>query len=273
LCLVQAPLRITVRGEARPAVQRRIFAPADGVVERVLVSDGQSVVAGQPLIELRSPDLELRMTDILGQADTLRNRKRTIRSERLQLGDDQALRQSELISEEQAIDLQLGALKRQFELLESQQRDLTLLSPIDGMVVDWDVQQSLALRPVRRGNVLLTIVDPQGPWRLEFAAPDAEAGPILQAQQVAGGPLELSFVAASAPEQPRQAVVSRIDDASHWSERERQLCVLIEADFDRQGMEGLRHGMSVVGKFDCGRRAAGLVWFHELYHEMRRRFF
>ncbi len=55
------PLTIEAEGVLEPAVLQTVFANLDGYAEELLVDDGQVVVAGQPLIRLRSPELDLRV--------------------------------------------------------------------------------------------------------------------------------------------------------------------------------------------------------------------
>jgi len=45
-------------GFVRPEVESRIYAPADGLVERILVRDREHVIAGQPLLEMDPTEID-----------------------------------------------------------------------------------------------------------------------------------------------------------------------------------------------------------------------
>jgi multidrug efflux pump subunit AcrA (membrane-fusion protein) len=273
LFVMEADYQVVIHGKARPLVERKVFAPADGSVDQLLVNGGETVDEGQPLAKLKSPALELQIADLLGQADTLQNRRRAIRSERLQLKEGDAIKQSELVAEEQSISLQLANLKRQHELLQSQVRELTLASPIRGRIVDWDLAQTLFARPVTRGSALLTVAEIDGAWQLAFDVPDELAGDILQARESSQQPLAIAYVTVGDPEHSRTAELVTIHETSQWNAELRQSCVTLDATFDKDAVPGLRPGIEVVGKVNCGRRSIAYVWFHELYRELYRRWF
>jgi hypothetical protein len=57
-------------------------------------------------------------------------------------------------------------------------------SPLGGQVVTWDLKNRLPIgRPVNRGQVLLCVADPDGPWQLELHMPEHRVGHVVQQQQ------------------------------------------------------------------------------------------
>ncbi len=102
-------------------------------------------------------------------------------------------------------------LMRQHQLLEAQETELHVTSPIAGQVLTWDLPQLLQSRPVHRGQALMTIADPQGPWDLELEIPDRDAGHVLEAQQAAKGtPLQATYRMATDPGTSHETTVDRV---------------------------------------------------------------
>lgn len=72
LPLVEVDVSISAAGMVRPATERvTLRLPLGGRIERVLVRDNERVLAGQPLLELATPDLDER----LARAASLRREK------------------------------------------------------------------------------------------------------------------------------------------------------------------------------------------------------
>ncbi len=77
----------------------------------------------------------------------------------------------------------MAGLEKQLEILEREQHALTVKSPITGVVLTWETDERLDARPVRRGQRLLTVAQPDGDWLLELFVPDRSIGHVLAAQQ------------------------------------------------------------------------------------------
>lgn len=60
LCVLPWPGRVQTSGLLEPARQYALYAPPRAVVEALPVANGQAVAAGDPLLRLASPDLEMR---------------------------------------------------------------------------------------------------------------------------------------------------------------------------------------------------------------------
>ena len=46
-----------------------------------------------------------------------------------------------------------------------------MVSPIDGEVVTWQVYELLIFRTVQQGQILMSVVDPNGDWEVEVQMP------------------------------------------------------------------------------------------------------
>jgi hypothetical protein len=62
--------------------------------------------------------------------------------------------------------------KEELAILEERQKQLERVSPIDGIVMTWDVEKVLNARPVVTGQKLMSIADPEGPWEVEVLMPE-----------------------------------------------------------------------------------------------------
>ena len=75
------------------------------------------------------------------------------------------------------------AFDNQWELYKIKQLELDVKSPINGLVVTWDLQNRLIHRPVQRGQVLLRVANPDGPWQLELHMPENRIGHVVEFQR------------------------------------------------------------------------------------------
>ncbi len=276
LVFIPADFDIKVRGQFVPQLQRHVFASQDGIAEKVHVTHDQAVQSGELLIELSSTALDLEFQRISGEMGVARTELMAIRTEQLQAPEfdaRQAEKLQQLSARELALSEQLKNLTAQLELLTQERDALRLYSPIDGRVLSWDVRTKLLARPVRRGNILLTIADTAGPWVARLHVPDESAGHILsaQAQQTAG--LSVSFVSVSDPGVTCQGTLQQIENSSQLDPVSQVNGVQLDVTFDKSQLAELRPGAAVVGKVHCGRRALGYVWLHEFWEELDRRFF
>lgn len=187
ICLVAIPAdnRIRAQGELMPTIRREVFAPRDAVITKVLIEHGQWVEIGQPLIELRSTDLELEVQLVEGELHQARKRLSVTQSERLQLppGDaDARNRQRRLTADEEQYQQQVVSLEARQQILRKHQEQLVVTAPIDGQVLTWNAEERLATRPVQRGESLLSVADTSGDWQAELQVPGRHAGRLLNRQ-------------------------------------------------------------------------------------------
>ena len=143
-------------------------------------------------------------------------------------------------------------------------------SPLDGVVVTWNVHQLLEARPVERGEALLAVADLNGPWQLELDVPDYHAGYLLDARRELRPDLDVSFILATDPGVTYEGRVSDVALATAAAENVGP-AVLVKALVDRGQISGVRPGATVVARIHCGRRSLGFVWLHDLWAAIRTR--
>ncbi len=270
--VVPAELQIRAQGELVPQRYRHVFAPAEGVVEQLYVDHSMAVEAGQVLFELRRPHLDYEQSRVLGELQTNQKRLDSVRSARLNYTRRDATNAhqfDELTSEEERLKTLVASLEAQRSILASEQDQLTVRSPIDGEIVTWKLEENLTARPVRRGELLLSVADPHGPWHLEMRIADYDIQHVLSAREQTPE-VPVSFIVASQPGHVIHGVITRVAMSTELDDQQRP-SVLITVAFDKEQLRALRPGATVMAKIHCGRSALGYVWFRELFDVLRTR--
>jgi hypothetical protein len=272
LVFIPADFQVEARGELQPVVRRELFAPADGIVTRLHGGEDRKVRAAHDvLVALRNPQLDQEQVRIEGEIETASKRLAAIQAVRLQNpGEDRdggGARAAALTAEEEELKAALAGWQQQLQALLAQQQTLLVRSPIDGFVVTWDVVRRLEGRPVRRGESLLAVADTDGPWIAELYVPDDRIGFVLDAQKDRGRPLDVSFRLATDPQTAYNGQVIDVADSVQTHETIGP-AVLVKVRVDRQ-VSRRRPGATVLARIDCGQRALGYVWFHDLVDAAR----
>ena len=132
------------------------------------------------------------------------------------------------------------------------------------MVIPWDVKRTLANRPVAVGQVLMTVIQPDGRWELELMMPERRIGHVNTAQKEISEDLTVTFVLATDPGKTYEGKVKWIDRTPRV-EGDEGTVVRVLVDIDEQAIQDLRPGASVTADIHCGRSSLGYVWFHEVF--------
>ncbi len=228
---VGAPARI------EGAVQRVVAAPLDGYLAKAHVRPGDSVRAGDLLIELADQDLLLEQRRWEGALAQHENgyAAALARSDRAQF----------VITQGKA-----GEARAQLELVRQQLSRTRLLAPIDGIVIKGDLSQGLGA-PVQRGDSLITLA-PAERYRLIVNVDERDIAGVAPGQR---GQMAL----ASSPSDPLAFVVERvtpvaaIQDGRNTFEVEARL--LAAAPLLRPGLQG-------IAKIEAGDRSTAWIWTH-----------
>ena len=176
--LLPWPAQVGGRARLEGAVQRVLAAPADGFVQQVHARAGDSVRAGQPLLELADQDLQLErqrwQSQLSQHLDALATAQ--ARADRTQL----------VLQQNRADEAQAQLALTDERLLRSR-----LVAPFDAVVVQGDWSQQLGA-PVKEGAELLTLA-PLDRYRVivdiderDIAAVRARGGDGVPAQPVQG---------------------------------------------------------------------------------------
>jgi multidrug efflux pump subunit AcrA (membrane-fusion protein) len=173
-----------------------------------------------------------------------------------------------LTADEERIEKQVESLRQQKQLLERVQEGLILKSPIAGDVMTWQLHELLDQRPVRRGQVLMTIADLDGPWILELDVADDDLGFINRATLPDASTAEVSFALATNPGETFRGRVSRISRRIEPDQNHRLSATVTVAIDDPQPAQP-RPGAGVTARIHCGKYPLGYVWLHQLIETVR----
>ncbi|MFM7245078.1 MAG: efflux RND transporter periplasmic adaptor subunit [Planctomycetaceae bacterium] len=270
LVLVPAELRLEGKGTLEPVHRRDVFAQIDGVVERVEagVEGGAEVKAGQLLATLRNRDLEVAIADVVGRKAS--SEEQLVATRRSLLEDDKisADEKLRLAGRRAQLEREVESLAAQLALYAEKRKELEVRSPIDGVIVTWQVRDLLLLRPVEKGQVLMSVADKTGPWELEINMPDDRLGHVNQAAteaKAAGRELMVDYILATDPGTRHRGSVREIhEQAEVHGDEGNTVLVRVTIDPSRHEKEELGAGASVTARIACGKRPLGYVWFHDL---------
>jgi multidrug resistance efflux pump len=242
--LIPLPHRVAAPAHVEGAVQRVVAAPFDGFLLRSAVRPGDRVKAGDVVAELADQDLKLEARKWEGALAQHENGVAAALSR-----DDRA---QFVISRGKADEA-----RAQLELVRQQLERTRLVAPIDGVVIQGDLSQSLGA-PVQRGDALLTLA-PSDRHRLVIEVDERDIAGVKPGQT---GWLALSSLPTDtlALRVERVTPVAALRDGRNSFEVE---AVLTE------GAQLLRPGLQGVAKVEVGERS--LVWlvFHRLVDALR----
>ncbi len=268
LILVPTDFEIEAPGQVQPERRRNIFAPADGVITQVVVSNGAAVSKSDVLLVMRNAELDLEEQRIRGEIATTTARLDSVRAARVNRGSNNSS-SAQLTADEEELKQALTSLNRQVEILTTRQSEQTVKSPLAGRVIRWDLVQSLDSRPVRQGELLLQVADTSGPWELELRIPDRSVRHVLNARQAVANELPVRFIFRMSPRESYAARLSAVNlttELDHAGELSTPATVAL-ADLK---LPELRPGSSVLAKIQCGQKSLGYVWFRELIEFVER---
>ena len=263
LWLVPASFTIPADGRVVPEVHRRLFAPADAVVKGIGVRNGESVEEGDKLVALRSASIDLREEELRGALATARTQLASLGASRLgpKRGIGDAATDSQGVSSsEESLKTEIDGITKQLALVEKQQRDLQILSPIQGQVDRWDLEQALTMRPVAQGQYLLDVYSSSGSWVAELEILDKDATYLNAAH---GKNLRVHFHLQSQPGKAYQATIEKISESANLDAEGRSV-IRLKCLFTPESPELIEIGATVWANVDCGKRSVGFIWLRGL---------
>jgi len=272
LVFVPWGFKLQAKGTLEPIERRDVFAGIEGVVTEVAVKHDDQVREGQLLARLRNTDLEMAITDVIGQQTITQEQidalNRQVLADRGRSADQRRQVASQVLAQVLELKKKQLSLDEQLTLYRKKQEELKVLSPIRGEVVSWDVDNLLIHRPVQRGQVLMRVADPEGPWQLELNMPEKRMGHIIRAREKIkredpDKDLRVEFILATDPATTYEGTVTEIHLSAEVRGEEGNT-VLIKVAVDKEKLpQPLRPGATVTTKVDCGTRPIGYVLFHD----------
>jgi multidrug efflux pump subunit AcrA (membrane-fusion protein) len=275
LAVVPADFEVAAKGKLQPMERRDIFARIDGDIVNVPVRHGQMVQRGDLLAELSSPDLAEEFERLRGRQKTVQEKitstnKRLLDNNRAGTSRLSAYDESRLAGELVEYRQEAENVRRELELFADKQKRLRVLANDAGQVVTWEVEESLLRRPVQRGQVLMRLANPDGPWELELYVPEKRLRHILAAQEQAEsssgttpGMIDVTFMLSSHAGEEYHGQVVEIEQSAEVRGEEGNT-ILVRVSVDRDALPHLHDQTSVTAKLHCGKRSLGYTWFCDL---------
>ena len=273
LVLIPKDFNLEADGHLSPIQKRSVFASVDGEVVEVNVVHKQAVKAGDVLVRLRNTDMDVQITEAEGELQTTLAEIDSNKMQRARLEDlRERTQQRELLLEKKELEVRRDSTVEKLRLLRERAKDLVVKSPIDGVVVSWDVEKSLRARPVMTGQVLMEIADYSQPLMLELELPEKREGHLdtyIEQQELGDtDALDVTYILSSDPDKklsarlPVQKIAARAEP-----HEEHGTIVHMMATPDQDELRALnpRQDVTVIAQVKCGRRASGFVFFHEFW--------
>jgi hypothetical protein len=274
LVFVPRDFNLQAEGTLLPIEHREVFAPIDGEVIEVLVDHQSAVSKGDVLVRLRNPDLEVQLTEVKGEIQTT---LAEISRNSTQLGLSRELEPAErrqLEAEKNELTVKRDVLTEKKLLLEKRSDDLEIRSPIDGVVVSWDVEKTLRSRPVMTGQVLMEVADNTQPLVVELELPEKREGHLdsyIESNSLKPenkDALNATYVLATNPDIQLKATLP-VDAISARAEPNEEHGAVIKMRMtpEQEELRRLqpRQNAKVIAQINCGRASCGFVFFHEIY--------
>ena len=275
LFLVETEFKVRINGELRPEIEKNVFAPADGFVEKVLVSHGTPVTTGQTLIELSSPALELEKKQLDGEQLLVEKNLETKKIALNQAASGNLRDPSvagELAADISELEFELANLKDKEKFLDERILDLVILSPIEGVVTNWQLKDNILKKPVRWGEELANIAFESGAWKINFKVPEHQIGYLLAAKKESDDPVEVEFFFESNPTKKIKTQILKISPSTELdAEFGPVVSVVCSVPDDAAANFSKRHGARVIADVHCGKKSVFDSWTQEFFDSLRRR--
>jgi multidrug efflux pump subunit AcrA (membrane-fusion protein) len=258
-----ATFNLEGKGTLEPASKRDVFAGLDGVVVELPVEHGQFVKKGDVLAKLRNPELEASVIEMRGKLMSAQEQMRAAHSmeNKPKHGDESHKLQGEIARLKEEVD----SYKKQLVILERKKEQLVVTSPIDGQINTWQLREILFHRPVRQGQVLMSVADPNGNWELEVHMPEDRIGHVALAQKDIRPDLPVLFILQTSPGVEHEGQVKEVHAHAEVRPDEGNT-VLVRVAFDKSQLNptDMTQGATVTAKINCGRVPIGYKYFHDV---------
>lgn len=265
-------------GKLKASIEKQVFSHVDGEVEQVFVQHGSNVREGAPLVQLKNRELEFQIASLMGEREQAFQKflesSRTLTSPPPGMSPVEIDR---LRQDQSQAELTYKINDEKLVLLKEKQAKLQRTSPISGLVTTWDVEKVLSGRPVVTGQILMTVIDPKGPWEIEVLMPEKRMR-FLQAaldeKRKSGGEafLDVEFIMMTDPS-VRHSGKLALPDVSQRAELDAEdgAVVKLRCIPSAEAMQKMQlyPEARVIADIKCGKRSAAFVWFHEVVEWIR----
>lgn len=252
LLLMPVPDKVVAPAIVESSAADRMYAPLDGVVERLLVSPGATVQAGDVLLQYQ-------------QRDWQQQRRQALREQELAEAELERLRaaswqDSQARAAVPAQQLRIEQAKQQLQYLEAQLAETEVRATQSGILLI-DDPQALVGSLVQAGELLFTVADPKR-LRLKLQVPVADFGKLEPGHS-------LAFRADATPFTRWSAELSRLGADVQLSEQQRPSIVAVAAFADSTESVSLRLGERGTARVDAGWTLLGITILRKPWQTIR----
>ncbi len=245
LLLVPVPYRLSADAVVRPQVTRFVVSRYDGMLAKALVRPGDHVRKGQELARLDGRETEVGLAGLQAELD----KTKKMRDQATALGNTAAA---------QMASLDTLRYEQQVTRLRERLNHLTLLSPVDGIVLTGDLQRAEG-SPVSRGQTLFEVA-PLETMEVEVAIDEQDISRVSEETEV-----KIHFDAY--PEDGRQERFDRIEPRARIRENKNVFVGILRfANPENR----LRPGMRGKAKIEVGTRTLGWIILHKPWYTFLR---
>jgi hypothetical protein len=227
--------RISADAVVEGAVKRTLAAPFDGFIAESFARAGDTVEAGDLLVQLDNSELALERLRLVTELERQR-----IEFDRALAGGDRA---ESLIRRSQ-----IAQYEAQIALTDRQIERTRLLAPFDGLVISGDLSQSIGAS-VSRGEALLAVA-PAGQYRVTLDVDERRISDVAL-DQVG------TLVVTALPQRDFPIVVSKITPVAEYGDG--ATTFRVEAALVEEA-EALQPGMAGVAKIDIAEARLIEIW-------------
>ena len=270
-------LKMKVDGVMHPTIRRTIYPQTDGIITEVLIDEREQVTAGQRLMVLENPDLEV---GISVQEFEIKRVQADIAHATNQLSSGRVkdrMERSDISMSVNHYQQKIADMHEQLELMKLKRSYQEIVSPINGTVITPQPKRRYKDFPVVPNHALLEVVDLDGSWQLELKIPQAKVVYIDRAFIAAeGDPLNVEFKIGTNPNLTLHGTIHSILPRAVPSETgppEYRAIVVIDQEQLKDLEEELRSGAGATAKILCGKRPLGFVCFYQVYDFLRTQVF
>ena len=239
-----ASYRVTANAVMEGSIQRIVAAPISGYIASANKRAGDKVHKSELIATLDDKDLKLEAVELESQKQQLQREYR----------ESLATRDRSKVS---VLNARIKQIEAKYELITEQLSRLQLLAPINGIIIDGDLSQSIG-SPVTRGDVLYKIA-PEDDYRVILKVDESE---ISYVEPGHSGELVLSAI----PGNILDITITKITPVSISSEG--RTFFRVEAELSNKNLH-LQPGMEGVGKITVGER--NILWLltHKVVDRLR----
>lgn len=268
---LESPFEIYGEGSLDTISKQHVFTHVDGEIEAVYVEEQSTVAVDQPLLLIRSRDLEKDQTRVAGQIEETQTELQTLQVSEFQDRQASPLDEAKRASDIKRLKIRLATLQAQQTFYNAKAKQLNILAPIDGVVTTQQIARKLRDRPVNRGDLLMTVSETDGEWELKVDIPDSRIEFVKAAMTSAEDQsLDVHFRLTIDSTQTFVGQLNRLDYRSQPESDEQPATVVAYVSIDEASLaERLTIGTRVYAKIDCGTRSNFFLLTYEARNRIR----